>query len=109
MGAAAWARLGFALVVLAVALYLLARRADVRLVLLGAGLTLAVAAGQPLAVADAFARGMVATMVGPICVSMGFAAVLGATGCDRHLVRLLLVPVQWAGWALLPGGILVAY
>src|SRR5262245_33986397 len=46
-------------------------------------------------------------MVGPICAALGFAAVLGATGCDRHLVRLLL-PVRRAGRAVLPGGLLVA-
>src|SRR5262249_1311892 len=40
---------------------------------------------------------------------MGFAAVLRATGCDRHLVKLLLAPVRRVRWALVPGGILTAY
>ncbi len=104
-----WARFAVALPVIVAAVWLMARRADVRLVLLGAGLLLSFAAGTPLAVPDAFTRAMSNVMVGPICASLGFAAVLAATGCDRHLVRLLLLPVRGAGWAALPGGVLAAY
>src|SRR5579864_4158911 len=85
------------------------RRVEVRLVLLGAGLIMATAAGKPLAVADTFLWGMVAAMVGPICASMGFAAVLHATGCDRQLIQLLLEPIRRARWTVLPGGIIAAY
>lgn len=52
---------------------------------------------------------MVANLVAPICAAMGFAAVLNATQCDRHLVRVLLVPLRWVQWLLLPGGIVAAY
>lgn len=102
-------RLIVALMVIAATIYLMARRFDVRLILLGAGLVLASVAGTPLTIPDTFARAMVSAMVGPICLSMGFAAVLAATGCDQHLARLLLVPLRRAGGALLPGGILCAY
>src|SRR3954454_13335864 len=85
------------------------RRVEVRLILLGSGLAMAVVAGRPLAIADTFARGMVAAMVAPICASMGFAALLSATGCDRHLVHLLLSPLRRARWAVVPGGIAAAY
>jgi len=95
--------------ILAVSLALVARRVDVRLVLIGAGLALAALGGRPLASADTFTRAMVAPMVAPICASMGFAAVLGLTGCDRHLVRLLLAPLRRARRAVLPGTILAAY
>jgi C4-dicarboxylate transporter, DcuC family len=97
------------LLVLVAVVYLIIRRVDVRLVLLGAGLLMATLAGNPLAVCDTFTRAMVAAMVAPICAAMGFAAVLGATGCDRHLVHLLLAPVRRAGWAVVPGGIVAAY
>jgi DcuC family C4-dicarboxylate transporter len=40
---------------------------------------------------------------------MGFAFVLRATGCDQHLVRLLLRPLSRARWLLVPGGILAGY
>ena len=98
-----------ATLIIATSLTLIVRRVDVRVVLIGAGLALAALSGRPLAIADTFARAMVAPMVAPICASMGFAAVLRATGCDRHLVHLLTRPLRKARWAALPGGIAAAY
>lgn len=95
--------------IVAGAIWLLAKRAEVRLVLLGAGFLMAAVAGQPLLIADTFARAMVAGVVAPICTAMGFAAVLSATGCDRHLVALLTAPLRRAGPLLLPGSVLAAY
>lgn len=95
--------------IVAASLGLIVRRADVRLVLIGAGFGLAALAGRPLAVADTFARAMAAPMVAPICASMGFAAVLRATGCDRQLVAALVRPLRTRRWAVLPGGIAAAY
>src|SRR4051794_38640874 len=97
------------LLVIAGAIYLLARRVEVRLVLLGAGLLLSVLAWKPLLIPDTFTRAMVAGMVAPICTAMGFATVLSATGCDRHLVHLLLAPIRRARWLVVPGGIVTAY
>ena len=70
---------------------------------------MALLAGRPLAIADTFTRAMVTAMVAPICASMGFAALMHATGCDRHLVHALLAPVRKAEWLVVPGGILAAY
>jgi len=98
-----------AALVIAAAVYLMVRRAEVRLVLLGAGLVLALLAGRPLAITDTFTRAMVASMVAPICAAMGFAAVMNATGCDKHLVHALLAPVRRFRWLVTPGGILAAY
>lgn len=98
-----------AILVVVAAIVLLARRVDVRLVLLGAGLMLCVLAGTPLLAADTFTRGMVTAMVAPICASMGFAAVIARTGCDAELVRLLLAPLSKVRALALPGGILAAY
>ena len=95
--------------IIAAAIYLMVRRVDVRLVLLGAGLAMALLAGQPLAIADTFTRAMVTAMVAPICASMGFAALMHATGCDRHLVHALLAPLRRVQWLVVPGGILSAY
>jgi len=99
----------FALAVISGAVYLMARRAEVRLVLLGAALLLTTASGRPLAFFDTFTAAMVAEMVAPICAAMGFAAVLTATGCDRHLVRLLVAPLRRSKWLVVPGGILTGY
>src|SRR5215212_1916406 len=98
-----------ALLIIAAAIYLMVRQVEVRLVLLGAGLLMAVLAGQPLVIFDTFTRAMVAGMVAPICAAMGFAAVLSATGCDRELVHLLLAPLRRARWLVVPGGIVTAY
>jgi DcuC family C4-dicarboxylate transporter len=98
-----------ATLVIAAAIYLMVRRVEIRLVLLGAGLVMCLLAGEPLALADTFTRGMVTSMVAPICAAMGFAAVMSATGCDKHLVHLLLAPIRSIRWLALPGGILVAY
>ena len=98
-----------AALVIAGAVYLMVRRVEVRLVLLGSGLVMFLLAGNPLALADTFTRGMVTSMVAPICAAMGFAAVMSATGCDKHLVHLLLAPIRRLRWLTLPGGILVAY
>lgn len=95
--------------IIAVAIGLMVRRVDVRLVLLGAGLAMALLAGSPLAIADTFTRGMVTAMVAPICAAMGFAAIMHATGCDRHLVHLLLAPVRRMPWLVTPFGIAAAY
>lgn len=95
--------------IIVAAVVLMIRRVDVRLVLLGAGLAMALLAGQPLAIADTFTRAMVTAMVAPICASMGFAALMNATGCDRHLVHALLAPVRRVRWLVVPGGILAAY
>ena len=95
--------------IIAGAIVLMVRRVDVRLVLLGAGLAMALLAGQPLAIADTFTGAMVTAMVAPICASMGFAALMNATGCDRHLVHALLAPMRRLPWLVVPGGILAAY
>lgn len=95
--------------IIGVAVWLIVRRVEVRLVLLGAGLLMVLIAGQPLLLFDTFAFAMVYWIVAPICAALGFAAVLTATGCDRHLVHLLIAPLRSARWAVLPGGILAAY
>ncbi len=97
-----------ALVVLG-AVVLMARQVEVRLVLLGAGFLLCLLAGQPLLLVDTFAHSMVASLVAPICAAMAFASLLRATGCDRHLVALLVTPLRQARPLLLVGGIVAAY
>lgn len=98
-----------AIAIVGVSVWLVSRRVEIRLVLLVAGLAMATLAGRPLAVVDTFGQSMVEAMVAPICVSMGFAAVLAATGCDRQLVDLLLRPLRRARWSVIPGGIVAAY
>lgn len=98
-----------ALLVVVAAVVAIARRVDARLALLLAGFALAALGGTPMLAVDAFARAMVAPMVGPICASMGFAAVLTATGCDRALVDVLVAPLRRTRLLLLPGAVVAAF
>lgn len=101
--------LPLAFAIIAAAVYLMARRVEVRLVLLGAGFLMTLVAGKPLALADTFTRGMLTSMVAPICAAMGFAAILTATSSDKHLVHVLVAPLRHFRWLVMPGGILAAY
>src|SRR5258708_6478382 len=99
-----------AALVIAAAVYAVARRADVRLVLPLAGLALGVLGGDVAGVVQKF----LATLsdeqfVIPLCTAMGFARVLRSTGCDRHLVLLLAAPVRRVRLLLVPGAVVVGF
>jgi DcuC family C4-dicarboxylate transporter len=110
-----------AIVVVIVGGYFLARRADVRLVLLLSAAALFLVRATQHDVAGQrfnafaqffveFAKGMTyAPAVVPICSAMGFAYVCKLTECDAHLVHLLVRPLRHVRWLLIPGGIAVAY
>lgn len=97
-------------VIIALAMWLLLREWDVRLVLFGAGLALTTLALKPLVVFEVFLNEMGnGKTIGPICTAMGYAYVLRATGCDRAMVQRLLAPVQRLRWLLIPGGCAVGF
>jgi len=99
-----------ATLIIAIALVLLLRGYDVRLVLFGAGLSLCLLVRDPFRLFDAFLRFMGdTTYVGPICTALAFSSVLAVTGCDREMVRLLMKPIRRVPWALIPGGCLVGF
>lgn len=99
-----------AIVVAASAIEAIRRGLDVRFVLFGAGLILVAAVGQWWLVFDTFQKYLGrADIIGPICSAMGYAWVLKATGCDAHMVRLLMQPLRRHRWALIPGGCAVGF
>ncbi len=101
--------LGCVAVVL-LAVYAVVRRIDVRLVLTLAALALGVLAGQPQTVVRTFLTTFSQEeFVVPICCAMGFAHVLKHTGCDQHLVHLLVKPVQRIRLFLIPGTVLIGF
>jgi DcuC family C4-dicarboxylate transporter len=99
-----------ALALIALAVFAVARGWDVRLVLAAAAVTLAALGGDVQPVAREF-LGTFSNekFVVPICSAMGFAYVLRHTGCERHLVLLLVRPLRYARRLLVPGVILVGF
>jgi DcuC family C4-dicarboxylate transporter len=96
--------------VIALAVVAVARRADVRLVLGLAALALGVLAGKPQVVLRTFLATLSSEQfVIPICSAMGFAYVLRLTGCDQHLVRLLVEPFRRVRPLLIPGTVLIGF
>ncbi|MBM3981975.1 MAG: hypothetical protein FJ304_17215 [Planctomycetes bacterium] len=111
-----------AAVAVAGAIALIVKGWDVRLVLLAAALLIAGAAELAGATGAAHGAGAVATVVReflatfsnekfvvPICAAMGFAYVLKHTGCERHLVLLLVKPLRSVRGLLVPGVVCVGF
>jgi DcuC family C4-dicarboxylate transporter len=111
-----------ALGAIAAAIVLVVKGWDVRLVLLCAALVSAGAAELADATGarhgagalSAVVREFLATFsdekfVVPICSALGFAYVLKHTGCERHLVLLLVKPLRCVRALLVPGVVLVGF
>lgn len=83
---------------------------DIRLALfLGAIPLFLFEAGLPAMLKRMVAEMANAGTVVPICSAMGFAHVLRLTGCDQHLVRLLVRPLRSMRLLLIPGGVMAGY
>jgi DcuC family C4-dicarboxylate transporter len=96
------------LVVMVVAVWAIVRRVDVRLTLLLAALALGCLAGHPEVIVQKFLTTLVSErFVLPIACSLGFVYVLRQTGCDRHLVHLLVRPIRRVRPLLIPGTVLI--
>ncbi len=93
-------------VILLGAAVLIVRRIDVRLVLALGALPLFAMTGRLPEMFGVMARemGNPKTIV-PICSALGFAYVLRLTGCDAHLVQLLLKPLRHVRVLIIPGGV----
>jgi C4-dicarboxylate transporter, DcuC family len=85
-------------------LYLLAKRYEPRMVLFGAGLLLAAIAGDPAGALAEFSKSMKQnTLFEVIITSMGFATVVKATGCDKHLIAVFVKVLRRMGPFLVVG------
>src|SRR5688572_22185682 len=86
------------------------RRVETRLALLTGGLAMAVLSLKPHAWSEAFIRSMTsAGLISVILPVMGFAAVMEMTGCNRHLVRMLVNPLLKMRFVLVPAAMLVTF
>ncbi len=98
------------LVLIGLAVLIVTRGADVRVALFAAALAIAGVTGTVTPVVREF-LGTFSNekFVVPICTAMGFAYVLKHTGCERHLVLLLVKPLRHARWLLVPGVVAVGF
>ncbi|HQR05835.1 MAG TPA: C4-dicarboxylate transporter DcuC [Gemmatales bacterium] len=101
---------GAGLVILVLTLIALFKGYEVRLILFLAALTLAGLTLQFDKIIVTFFQGLAdATSIVPICGAMGFAFVLKAFECDKHLVEALSRPLLYAKWLVVPGTILIGF
>jgi DcuC family C4-dicarboxylate transporter len=98
------------LLVVATMLAAIARRFDVKWCLLLGSLLLGCIALRPnVIVIEFLATFTNEKFVIPLCTAMGFSHVLKHTGCDQHLVHLLVKPLTKVRWLLVPGTVLVGF
>lgn len=98
------------LLVIVLAAWAVLREFEVRLVLMIASLTLGAIALNPQAIVREFVITLTnEKFIIPLCCGMGFARVLQHTGCDLHLVRLLVKPLTYVRFLLIPGTVVVGF
>lgn len=98
------------LLIILAAVVAVARRIDVRVALSLAALALGALVNKVPAVGQKFLKTLGdEQFVLPICCAMGFAYVLRQTGCDQHLVQLLVKPVRRLRRFLIPGTVVVGF
>lgn len=91
-------------------IYFLLKRNESRMVLIAAGLLMAIIAGKPMAALDAFAKSMAnAGLITSVCSCMGFAMVMKYTGCDKHLVVAIGKVLKKMGFLLIPGATIATF
>jgi DcuC family C4-dicarboxylate transporter len=104
------ATLVLGVVVVAAAIVLVARQYDVRLILVLAALALGGLAGDVTPIVRTFLQTLSnEQFVLPICTAMGFAQVLRHSGCDQHLVHLLVRPIRTVRPLLIPGAVVIGF
>ncbi len=98
----------FSIVVVIATIYALIKRYETRLVLISAGLLMALVSMKPMVAFAQFDKSMTnSSLIIAICSAMGFAAAVSLTKCDVHLVALLTRPLKRLGVMLLPACMLV--
>ena len=98
----------FSILVVIATVWALIRRFETRLVLITAGLAMALFSLKPMAAFQQFDASMTkGSLIIAICSAMGFAAAVSLTKCDVHLVALLTRPLRRLGVLLLPACMLV--
>jgi DcuC family C4-dicarboxylate transporter len=98
------------LVVIIAVIYAILRKVDARLALLLGALALGALSGQPMLIVRTFVSTFSSEQfLVPIGTAVGFGYVLRFTGCEQHLVQLLVRPLRRVHWLLVPGVVLVGF
>lgn len=89
---------------------LMLMKKDAKVVLLGAGILMAVIAGKPMDPFIAFEKSMTsAGLISSICSCMGFAWAMKYTTCDKHLINLLAGGLKRIPFFLIPGVVVATF
>lgn len=97
-------------IVVLVTIYFLVKQYETRMVLFGAGVVLAVIAGDLMAPFKSFSGAMKQTaLFENIIAAMGFAMVMKITQCDKHLIASLGKWAKRAGGLMIPATVMLTF
>lgn len=98
------------IIIVLAAIALLVRNVDAKVVLLGAGILMAIIGGAPKEAMTAFSKSMTnGGLISSICSSMGFAFAMKYTKCDKHLIHLLAGSLGRVPILLVPGMVIATF
>ncbi|MEN6412709.1 MAG: C4-dicarboxylate transporter DcuC [Veillonellales bacterium] len=87
---------------------LMLKRYETRMILFCSGLLMTAVSGDVLLGFKAFSNALKQTVIlEPIISSMGFAMVLKATECDKHLIQLATRPLRKGGMLVIPLAVII--
>ncbi|MSR31650.1 MAG: hypothetical protein EXR99_09110 [Gemmataceae bacterium] len=98
------------IVVLLLTIVAILKKVEVRLAMAVGALVLGLLAGRPDQIVLTFLKELAhEAFILPICSAMAFGFVLKKTGCDLHLVHLLVAPLRKARFFLVPGAVITGF
>ncbi len=98
------------LIILAVTIFFVVKRYEIRMVLFASGLLMCIIALEPNTAFDAFATRMTTGgLITAILSVLAFAHVMRLTQCDQHLIHLLVNGLKKVRPILIPGAVLATF
>ena len=101
---------GMGILIVCAVVYAMLKGYDARVILIGAGLLMAVIGGAPMAPLNAFAKSMTNSgLIQAACSVMGFAMAVRYTHCDKHLINAMASVISRFRFFLIPGVVIGTY
>ncbi len=98
------------LIILAATIYFVVKRYEIRMVLFASGFLMTLIALEPNTAFEAFAARMTTGgLITAILSVLAFAHVMRLTGCDQHLIHLLVNGLKKVRPILVPGAVLATF